>query len=178
MTRTRKQTARKSTGPRTLSVQSQTDNHTQPTSSLVTSGLRPYRPSSLALQQIRRYQKSTKLLIKRHPFQRLVRDIAIKYHKKFQIAALSALQEASEAYLVGLFEDTNLCTIHARRVTIMPKDIQLARRIRGEDELIRSVWVNDRQRQVNPSQRRSAPSVNNRPSLSNVIRKLNIKNKQ
>ena len=41
-------------------------------------------------------------------------------------------QEASEAYLVGLFEDTNLCAIHAKRVTIMPKDIQLARRIRGE----------------------------------------------
>ena len=133
MTRTRKQTARKSTGPRPLNVQRQTDNHTQSTSSgLITPRLRPYRPSSLALQQIRRYQKSTKLLIKRHPFQRLVRDIAKQYHKKFQIAALSALQEASEAYLVGLFEDTNLCTIHAKRVTIMPKDIQLARRIRGE----------------------------------------------
>ncbi|NWR11736.1 H33 protein, partial [Paradoxornis webbianus] len=50
----------------------------------------------------------------------------------FQSAAIGALQEASEAYLVGLFEDTNLCAIHAKRVTIMPKDIQLARRIRGE----------------------------------------------
>ena len=177
MTRTRKQTARKSTGPRPLNVQRQTDNDTQPTSSLVPSGRRPYRPSSLALQQIRRYQKSTNLLIKRHPFQRLVRDRAIKYHKKFQIAALSALQEASEAYLVGLFEDTNLCTIHAKRVTIMPKDVQLARRIRGED-VLRSVTVNDSQRRVNPSQSRLTRSVNNRPSLSDVIKKLNITKKQ
>uniref|UniRef100_A0A8C5KTS7 Core Histone H2A/H2B/H3 domain-containing protein n=1 Tax=Jaculus jaculus TaxID=51337 RepID=A0A8C5KTS7_JACJA len=51
---------------------------------------------------------------------------------RFQSSAVMALQEASEAYLVGLFEDTNLCAIHAKRVTIMPKDIQLARRIRGE----------------------------------------------
>jgi histone H3 len=53
---------------------------------------------------------------------------------RFQSVALLALQEATEAYLVGLFEDTNLCAIHAKRVTIMPKDIQLARRIRGERE--------------------------------------------
>ena len=51
---------------------------------------------------------------------------------RFQSTAITAIQEATEAYMVGLFEDTNLCAIHARRVTIMPKDIQLARRIRGE----------------------------------------------
>jgi histone H3/H4 len=51
---------------------------------------------------------------------------------RFQSSAVLALQEAAEAYLVGLFEDTNLAAIHAKRVTIMPKDIQLARRIRGE----------------------------------------------
>lgn len=51
---------------------------------------------------------------------------------RFQSSAILALQEAAEAYLVGLFEDTNLCAIHAKRVTIMPKDIQLARRLRGE----------------------------------------------
>ncbi|KAK3802043.1 hypothetical protein RRG08_064636 [Elysia crispata] len=64
----------------------------------------------------------------------LVREIAqdFKTDLRFQSAAIGALQEASEAYLVGLFEDTNLCAIHAKRVTIMPKDIQLARRIRGE----------------------------------------------
>eukprot|EP00106_Octopus_bimaculoides_P010764 XP_014778206.1 PREDICTED: histone H3.3-like [Octopus bimaculoides] len=82
----------------------------------------------------KRYQKSTELLIRKLPFQRLVREIAqdFKTDLRFQSSAVMALQEASEAYLVGLFEDTNLCAIHAKRVTIMPKDIQLARRIRGE----------------------------------------------
>nr|XP_020141107.1 histone H3-like [Microcebus murinus] len=86
------------------------------------------------LREIRRYQKSTELLIRKLPFQRLVREIAqdFKTDLRFQSSAVMALQEASEAYLVGLFEDTNLCAIHAKRVTIMPKDIQLARRIRGE----------------------------------------------
>ncbi|KAG7266854.1 hypothetical protein CRUP_027314 [Coryphaenoides rupestris] len=79
-------------------------------------------------------RKSTELLIRKLPFQRLVREIAqdFKTDLRFQSSAVMALQEASEAYLVGLFEDTNLCAIHAKRVTIMPKDIQLARRIRGE----------------------------------------------
>ncbi|KAL0187517.1 hypothetical protein M9458_014616 [Cirrhinus mrigala] len=93
-----------------------------------------YRPGTVALLEIRRYQKSTELLIRKLPFQRLVREIAqdFKTDLRFQSSAVMALQEASEAYLVGLFEDTNLCAIHAKRVTIMPKDIQLARRIRGE----------------------------------------------
>ncbi|CAG2121894.1 unnamed protein product, partial [Medioppia subpectinata] len=97
---------------------------------------RPYRhrPGTIALKEIRRYQRTTELLVPRLPFQRLVREIAadLKDDLKFQSAALSCLQEAAEAYLVGLFEDTNLCAIHARRVTIMPRDIQLSRRIRGE----------------------------------------------
>jgi len=93
-----------------------------------------YRPGTVALREIRRYQKSTDLLIRKRPFQRLVREIAQNYKSdlRFQSSAILALQEASEAYLVGLFEDTNLCAIHAKRVTIMPKDIQLARRVRGE----------------------------------------------
>ena len=93
-----------------------------------------YRPGTVALRQIRRYQKSTELLIRKLPFQRLVREIAqeFKTDLRFQGSAVLALQEAAEAYLVGLFEDTNLCAIHAKRVTIMPKDVQLARRIRGE----------------------------------------------
>ena len=93
-----------------------------------------YRPGTVALREIRRYQKSTELLIRKLPFQRLVREIAqdFKTDLRFQSSAVMALQEAAEAYLVGLFEDTNLCAIHAKRVTIMPKDIQLARRIRGE----------------------------------------------
>ena len=95
---------------------------------------RRYRPGTVALREIRRYQKSTDLLIRKRPFQRLVREIAQNYKSdlRFQSSAILALQEASEAYLVGLFEDTNLCAIHAKRVTIMPKDIQLARRVRGE----------------------------------------------
>ena len=93
-----------------------------------------YRPGTVALREIRRFQKSTSLLIRKRPFQRLVREIAqtCAVDLRFQSTALMALQEASEAYLVGLFEDTNLCAIHAKRITIMPKDIQLARRIRGE----------------------------------------------
>tara|TARA_B110000008_G_scaffold279357_1_gene326137 strand:+ start:1092 stop:1499 length:408 start_codon:yes stop_codon:yes gene_type:complete len=93
-----------------------------------------YRPGTVALREIRKYQKSTDLLIRKLPFQRLVREIAqdFKTDLRFQSTAILALQEASEAYLVGLFEDTNLCAIHAKRVTIMPSDIRLARRIRGE----------------------------------------------
>ena len=101
-----------------------------------------FRPGTTALREIRRYQgathqnghNATRLLIRRLPFQRLVREIAqdFKTDLRFQGSAILALQEAAEAYLVGLFEDTNLCAIHAKRVTIMPKDIQLARRIRGE----------------------------------------------
>ena len=93
-----------------------------------------YKPGTVALREIRKYQKSTELLIRKLPFQRLVREIAqdFKTDLRFQSHAVLALQEAAEAYLVGLFEDTNLCAIHAKRVTIMPKDIQLARRIRGE----------------------------------------------
>ena len=79
-------------------------------------------------------RKKTNLLIKRAPFARLVREIAQSFMQelRFQNSAIGALQEAAEAYLVGLFEDTNLCAIHAKRITIMPRDIQLARRIRGE----------------------------------------------
>jgi len=93
-----------------------------------------YHPGTVALREIRRYQKSTELLMRKLPFQRLVREIAqdFKADLRFQSSAILALQEAAESYLVGLFEDTNLCAIHARRVTIMAKDIQLARRLRGE----------------------------------------------
>ena len=100
-----------------------------------------YRPGTFALKQIRRYQKTAELLIRKLPFQHLVREIAgdtevihspLCGKVRFQSAAIMALQEASEAYLVGLFEDSNLCAIHAKRVAIMPKDIQLARRIHGE----------------------------------------------
>ncbi|KAH7703377.1 H3 histone [Aphelenchoides avenae] len=93
-----------------------------------------YRPGLAALREIRRYQKSTELLIPKLPFQRVVREIALDMNKdlRFQSAAIEALHEASEAHLTGIFEDANLAAIHAKRVTIMPKDLELARRIRGE----------------------------------------------
>jgi histone H3 len=130
-----KQTARKSTGGKAPRKQLATKaaRKNAPASGGVKKPHR-YRPGTVALREIRRYQKSTELLIRKLPFQRLVRELAqeFKTDLRFQSTALLALQEASEAYLVGLFEDTNLCAIHAKRVTIMPKDIQLARRIRGE----------------------------------------------
>ena len=94
-----------------------------------------FRPGTVALREIRRYQKTTELLLLRAPFQRLVRELAVGLGlsaHKFQSFALLALQEAAEAYLISLFEDTQLCAVHARRITILPKDLQLARRIRGE----------------------------------------------
>ena len=93
-----------------------------------------YRAGTVALKDIRHFQGSTALLIRKLPFQRLVREIAqdFKTDLRFQSAAVLCLQEAAEAYLVRLFDDANLCAIHARRVTIMPKDLFLARRIRGE----------------------------------------------
>ena len=94
-----------------------------------------YRPGTVALREIRRYQKTTELLIRKMPFQRLVREITQDIKNtglRYQSAAIMCLQEAAEAYLIGLFDDTNLCAIHAKRQTIMPKDLQLARRIRGE----------------------------------------------
>ncbi|RWS13222.1 histone H3c-like protein [Dinothrombium tinctorium] len=129
------QTARKSTGGKAPRKQLATKAARK--SAPATGGVKKphrYRPGTVALREIRRYQKSTELLIRKLPFQRLVREIAqdFKTDLRFQSSAVMALQEASEAYLVGLFEDTNLCAIHAKRVTIMPKDIQLARRIRGE----------------------------------------------
>ncbi|KAL1400954.1 hypothetical protein pipiens_007007 [Culex pipiens pipiens] len=127
-----KQTARKSTGGKAPRKQLATKAARK--SAPATGGVKKphrYRPGTVALREIRRYQKSTELLIRKLPFQRLVREIAqdFKTDLRFQSSAVMALQEASEAYLVGLFEDTNLCAIHAKRVTIMPKDIQLARRI-------------------------------------------------
>jgi histone H3 len=130
-----KQTARKSIGSKAPRKQLSTKaaRKTVPVEGGVKKPHR-YRPGTLALREIRKYQKSTELLIRKLPFQRLVREIAndVRRDLRFQSTAILALQEISEAYLVGLFEDTNLCAIHAKRVTIMPKDMQLARRIRGE----------------------------------------------
>lgn len=130
-----KQTARKNTGAKAprKHIASKTARKTAPATGGVKKPHR-FRPGTVALREIRKYQKSTELLIRKLPFQRLVREIAQEYKTdlRFQSSAVLALQEAAEAYMVALFEDTNLCAIHAKRVTIMPKDMQLARRIRGE----------------------------------------------
>lgn len=93
-----------------------------------------WRPGTVALREIRRIQKGTELLIQKAPFQRLVREIAEEHKRdlRFQGSAVQAVQEATEAYVISLLSDTNLCAIHARRVTIMPRDVQLALRLRGE----------------------------------------------
>ncbi|XP_043328959.1 histone H3.3A-like [Cervus canadensis] len=130
-----KQTAHKSTGgkaPRKLLV-TKAARKSAPS----TGGVKKphhYWPGTVALCEIRRYQRSTELLIRKLPFQRLVREIAqgFKTDLRFQSAAIGAFQEAGEAYLVGLFEDTNLCAIPAKCVTIIPKGIQLACHIRGK----------------------------------------------
>ena len=133
-----KQTAHKSTGgkaPRkTLATKA-----ARKTAQTTTGGVKKphrFRPGTVALREIRRYQKSTELICKL-PFQRLVREIAqdFKTDLGFQSSAVMALQEAAEAYLVSLFEDTNLAAIHAKRVTIQPKDLALAGRLRGERSL-------------------------------------------
>lgn len=104
---------------------------------------RRYKPGTVALREIRKYQRSTDLLISKLPFARVVREVADEFIEanyassasavglRWQSSAILALQEATEAFLVHLFEDANLCAIHAKRVTIMQRDIQLARRIRG-----------------------------------------------
>lgn len=94
----------------------------------------PPKPGVRWLREIRQYQKTGDNLLRRLPFQRVVREIALDYASdlRFQAAAVAALQESAEAYLVGIFEDANLCALHSRRVTIQPKDIHLARLIRKD----------------------------------------------
>jgi histone H3 len=131
-----KQTARKSTGGKApqKTLATKAARKSAPPPSRIK---KPYCYHSVnfALREIRKYQKSTEFLLLKAPFQRLVSEIT-QGHKGdlcFQSSALGASQEASEVYLVGLFEDSNLCAIHAR-VTIMPKDIQLTRQIQRERE--------------------------------------------
>lgn len=130
-----KQTARKSTGgkaPR-KALATAAARKSAPGSGGVKKPHR-YKPGTVALREIRRYQKTSDLLLRKLPFSRLVREVAqdFKSDIRFQSQTLLAAQEASEQYLTAIFEDSNLCAIHAKRVTIFPKDIQLTRRIRGE----------------------------------------------
>ena len=131
-----KQTARKSTGGKAPRKQlaSKVARKSAPASGSSLKKPHRFRPGTVALREIRKYQKTTNLLLRKQPFQRLVREVAADFKSdlRFQATAVAALQEACEAHMVGLFEDTNLCAVHARRVTIMPRDLQLARRIRGD----------------------------------------------
>ena len=100
-----------------------------------------YCPGLLALRGICRYQQSTKSLIRRTPFNKLIKEISQEYRiclegpgtpsvqVRFQSTALAALQEAIENFVGGLFEDVNVLAVHAKRVTVMPCDIRLALRI-------------------------------------------------
>ncbi|KAJ5669248.1 centromeric DNA-binding histone H3-like protein cse4 [Penicillium macrosclerotiorum] len=128
--------ARKSTGGKKPAGKRTSD--VQPGDPTPQGRRRRYKPGTVALKEIRRYQRSYDLLIAKLPFARLVREVALDLlpaevgsQLRWQSHAIQALQEAAEAFMVHLFEDTNLCAIHAKRVTIMQKDIQLARRIRG-----------------------------------------------
>ena len=131
-----KQTARKSTAQKVPRKQLAAQKIARKSAPLVSGVKKPHRfkPGTVALREIRKFQKSTELLIRKLPFQRMVKEIATEFKQevRFQSQAVLALQEAAEAYLVSLFEDTNLCAIHAKRVTIMSKDLQLAKRIRGD----------------------------------------------
>ena len=128
-----KQTARKSTGGKAPR------KHLATKSARNSGGVkkpRRYRPGTVALQEIRKCQKSVDPLIRKIPFQRLVREIAYDFKDeiRFQSAALLATQEAAESYLVSTCEDAHLCAIHAKRVTLFPKDVGLACRIRQDDQ--------------------------------------------
>jgi len=96
-----------------------------------------YRPGMVALREIRKFQKSTETLIPKLPFQRLVKEVAQNYRTdlRFQSTAIAALQEASEDYLVGIMADSVMCMLPGGRKTMMMKDLQLARRIRGPDRV-------------------------------------------
>lgn len=96
-----------------------------------------YRPNNLCLKEIRKFQKGPELCIRRFTFQQIIKEITWEIDSTFRFhsQAILAVQEAAEAYMIGLYEDTNLCAAHAKRVTIFPKDMQLARRIRGESSL-------------------------------------------
>ena len=122
-----KQTARKSIGgfaPRKNLAQFAARKNASPPFTTGIRKKRRYRPGTVALREIRKFQKSTELIIRKLPFH-------YNTEIRFQSPAILALQEAPEDYLVSLFQDTNMCAIHAKRVTISPNDMALARRIRG-----------------------------------------------
>ena len=141
-----KQTARKSTGgkaPRKmLATKAARKSHPSPLRNIgfVKKPPRRYKPGTVALREIRKYQKSTDLLMRKLPFARLIKEITQDYSgmngcgvaaTRWTKEAILMLQEASEAFLIGLFADSLLCSVHSKRVTVQTKDLNLARAIRG-----------------------------------------------
>ncbi|KAF6152762.1 hypothetical protein GIB67_004591 [Kingdonia uniflora] len=140
MARTKHQVkTRQKTIPEATTTTTATTSENTPVTSSVSRKPHRYRPGTVALREIRRYQKSCELLIPAAPFVRVVREITYNFSNevtRWTAEALTAIQEAAEDFLVHIFEDANLCAIHAKRVTIMQKDWQLARRLSGR-ELVR-----------------------------------------
>ncbi|OSX79357.1 hypothetical protein BU14_0079s0001 [Porphyra umbilicalis] len=129
-----KQTARRSTGCKAAACLARAAARRATKAGSKPAVKRRYRSGTVAPRDIRRFQRSGELLLSKLPFQRLVREGTQEYTNapRFQASAAPALQEVAEAYLVGLFQDAQLCAVHEKRVTVMSKDIQLACRIRGE----------------------------------------------
>lgn len=137
-----KQTARKQNSaqkaPRNLPIGYRASKKSAPATGGVKKSHR-YKPGTVALREIRKYQKSTELLLRKLPFQRVVREITQGLDGRtkdlrYQHSAMLALQEFVENDVISLFEDTNLCAIHAKRVTVMPKDMNLAKRLRDHTD--------------------------------------------
>lgn len=131
-----KQTARKSTGGKAPRKQLATKAARKSSApGAVAAAKRPHRfkAGTVALREIRKYQKTTDLLIRKLPFQRLVREVASEYKAdvRFQSSSILAIQESLENYLTGLFEDSNRCAIHAKRVTLMARDLHLVNKIKS-----------------------------------------------
>ncbi|KAI5189199.1 histone H3 [Nematocida minor] len=130
-----KQTARKSTGGKAPRKQLATKAARKSSAPGAVAVKRPHRfkAGTVALREIRKYQKTTDLLIRKLPFQRLVREVASEYKAdvRFQSSSILAIQESLENYLTGLFEDSNRCAIHAKRVTLMARDLHLVNKIKS-----------------------------------------------
>ena len=144
-----KQTARRSTGGRAPRSQLALKAARKTKPSSANDRVRPhrYRPGTVALREIRKFQKSTTLLIHMLPFQRLVREITQdrKRDVGYQAGAIEALQHTAEDVIVELFEEAQRAAVHAKRVTVMPRDIELAiRMLRGTAEFLFSFGIHKR----------------------------------
>lgn len=128
-----KQTARKNMGGKAPRKQLASKAAKKSTGTVAVKRPHRFKAGTVALREIRKYQKTTDLLIRKLPFQRLVREVASEYKTdvRFQSSSILAIQESLENYLTGLFEDGNRCAIHAKRVTLMARDLHLVHKIKS-----------------------------------------------